>query len=169
MSTIAVELDQLPGLFGEIGEQISKMEFAEPLAYIADQLRDLHEGYFDAETGPSGEPWSPWFYRSESAPNNHPTLFVTGRLRQSMIDGPDHIESIDGNTLTFGTGVPYASIHNEGASIITGIPLISRGGHYLPAGSQITIPQREFVGMNQPSVDRAGETVLEYVVAQLKG
>jgi phage gpG-like protein len=169
MSRLTIDIGEIPRLFAEVSQQLSSMTFEEPLAEIADDLRILHAGYFDSEAGPSGEAWLPWYFRSEDAPKSHPTLFVTGRLRQSMIDGPDHIETVGPNMLTFGTDVPYAAIHNFGATITTGIPLIGRGGNYLPAGSRLTIPQREFIGMNDESVDHAGDVILVFATDQLRG
>lgn len=166
--TQILELNQLDEMLTGIVSQARGINYENELQTTADELAKIHAGYFDAEAGPDGTPWPAWHFRDPGASPTHPTLFVTGRLKQSLISGPDHIEDISENTLTFGTDVPYAAQNNYGGIFPVDRYLIGKGGEVKVPGSSITIPQREFVGINDAEVDKIAERIADATVAGLK-
>lgn len=170
MSTITVNgLDDFPLVFQELAAQFNEFDYTGILATITEVLEAKHADHFATESGPTGERWQPWFFRGIDAQDNHPTLDVTGVLKGSLIAGrAGHVQRIHGNQLEWGTNIDYARIHNEGGTIVTGIPLVGRGGVvYLPAGSTLNIPQREFVGLDEPVTDEITQLVAEHVIEEL--
>ena len=126
-----------------------------------------HQGYFNTSPGPSGA-WPDWEFRSAKAPEEHKTLIVSQRLAFSMQpDGPDNVLKVDETEMVYGTAVEYAPIHNYGATIRTGIPLYRRGsGTYLPEGSMLTIPPREFIGLTDTHIDELAELCADWILEQ---
>lgn len=163
-------VDDLPAVFEELGQEYERIDYAPTMGEFADELREVHQNYFLGEYGPSGADWQPWRWRSPDAPNNHPTLNVTGRLRDSLVrEGGEHVENIDPRGMDWGTSVPYAGQHNfGGVSTVPAGGLVGRFGGFLPAGKQINIPQREFVGINEPIATGLVETIADRVVEELK-
>lgn len=170
--TVVDGFEGLAGVYQGVADQFEAINFRPALEKTAKYLSKLHAGYFRSEAGPAG-PWLPWHFRSLSAPAEHPTLRVSGRLAASLEGGSDHVEEYTGDGgsnqgLAWGTAVPYAGIHQAGASFTTGIPLVSRTGGFLPAGSRITIPARPHVGLTEESVKPILEYVADHAVQSLK-
>lgn len=163
-------VDDLPGVFSELAQDFDKADYVPTLGEFADDLRDIHQNYFLGEFGPSGKDWQPWRWRSPDAPENHPTLNVSGRLRDSLVtDNGDHIEQTDARELTWGTAVPYAGMHNfGGVSTVPAGGLVGRFGGYLPPGKQIVLPQREHVGIDGEKVDQYTETLADAAVEAMR-
>lgn len=163
-------IDKLTDVFTELGQEFDRADYSPVLGEFADELRDVHQNYFLGEFGPSGADWKPWRWRSPDAPENHPTLNVSGRLRDSLVkDGGEHVETIDQRGMDWGTSTPYAGQHNfGGVSTVPAGGLVGRFGGYLPAGKQINIPQREFVGINTEHADNLTETVADAAVEAMK-
>lgn len=170
MSTITVNgLENFHEVFQGIAAQFAAIDYTPVLATVTEVLEAKHADHFATESGPTGQKWQPWFFRGIDAQDNHPTLDVTGRLKESLIAGhAGHVQGIHGNELTWGTNIDYARIHQEGGTIVTGIPLVGRGNVvYLPAGSTLNIPQREFVGLDEPVTDEIVQLVTEHVIEEL--
>jgi phage gpG-like protein len=163
-----IDMDQWPAYLDGIRREVEQMTFQAALGDIRDDLERQYQGEFSTESGPDGTPWDPWHFRRPDAPANHPTLTVSGNLSASLQGGSGNIEEIGERTLTHGTNLRYAGIHQDGATFRTGIPLISRGGGYLPVGTKITIPPRPFVGFAEDTIDKACEHVADHVVKTLK-
>lgn len=164
------DVNDLPGVFSELAQDFDKADYGPTLGEFADDLREVHQNYFLGEFGPSGKDWQPWRWRSPDAPENHPTLNVTGRLRDSLVtNNGDHIERTDSRELTWGTSVPYAGAHNfGGVSTVPAGGLVGRFGGYLPPGKQIVLPQREHVGIDGNKADQYTETLADAVVKAMK-
>lgn len=128
----------------------------------------IHSEYFSSSSGPDGS-WEPWHWRSLDAPESHNTLIVSQKLAFSMQpDADGNINEISGDKLEYGTSIEYAAIHQEGADITTGIPMKSRDGtKWLPAGSNITIPARPFVGLKDPDEAMLAEELADWIVEPL--
>ena len=143
--------------------------YATALSEFSDVLEERHQGYFDRRESPTAEPWKEWFWRDPDAEDSHETLEVSGTLRGSLRRGGlGHIEEVTRSSLLWGTGIRYAALHNFGGQVRTGVPLVSRGGRfYLPAGSLLNIPQREFVGMNDELTDDLAGYVADWSVLSL--
>lgn len=164
------DFDELQSVYDDLSEEINNVTFKEHFERSTIPFTAaVHSEYFSRSAGPSG-PWAPWKFRSLDAPEEHNTLIASQRLAFSLQPGsrPDHVEEISESELVYGTSVEYASIHNEGATITTGVPLISRDkSAYIPAGTQVVIPQREFVGFSAPDTEFIVDQLADYIVAQL--
>lgn len=167
--TDTIDAAQFSDSLQAIAQQVAAIDYTDTLKEEADDLRELHAGYFGAETGPDGNKWRPWYFRSLSAPEDHPTLFVTGRLKQSLIDGPDHIESVEPRSLTFGTSVPYSAQNQFGGLFPVEQTLIGRRGGTKSVGEMINIPARPHVGMTVDAVDQLATKIADATITKLKG
>lgn len=169
MTQIVDGFDGLRDVFSEIAAQFAAIDYTEPLSGFHDVLEGVHQSYFEQRRGPSGDAWDEWVFRAVNGPEEHPTLEVSKRLRKSLRSGNEgHVKQVDSRTMVFGTSIEYAAIHNFGATITTGIPLVSRdGGTYLPAGTRLTIPQREFVGMANETLQEGLDLIVAHAVTEL--
>lgn len=168
-----IEVDGLDGLDQVFASIEADFQGANYNALLADELvilSESHDERFERRVNPQGLAWLPWNWRGIRDSDSHPTLEVSSTLRASLMPGGlGSIAEVARNVLTYGTNIAYAGIHNFGALIITGIALVARGGGgFLPAGSQLNIPQREFVGMNETDVDAMTERVADDAVEKLK-
>lgn len=58
------------------------------------------------------KPWTPRQSEDANKPSGRAILVLTGRLRRSV-----RVVNVSATTVTIGTDVPYAKIHNEGGTI----------------------------------------------------
>lgn len=171
VETIEVDgLDGLEAVFDGIAAQFQDRDYDQFLADEMVILSEAHDERFERRVDPQGLAWLPWNWRRIGESDSHPTLEVSGTLRASLTPGGlGSIGEVAKNVLTYGTRIAYAGIHNFGALIITGIALVARRGRgFLPAGSQLNIPQREFVGMNEGDLDAMTERIADDTVEKLK-
>ncbi len=161
-------IDEFASVLDVIGEQVAAMDYTEQLRETADDFRTIHEGYFDRSAGPDGSTWAEWYFRAKNAPADHKTLVVTGRLKQSLISGSDHIEEVAPRGMIFGTSVPYSFQNNEGGTFPVDEVLIGRRGGMKRPGDTITLPKREHVGITETDVDKIANRVADATVAKLK-
>lgn len=156
-------------VYRDVVAQFAGIDYTGILATVTEVLEAKHADHFTTESGPTGDKWQPWFYRSLEAQDNHPTLDVSGRLKGSLRAGNEgHVQTIRNNELVWGTNIEYARIHQDGGTIVTGIPLVGRGNVvYLPPGSTLNIPQREFVGLDEPVTDEITQLIAEHVIEVL--
>lgn len=168
MTTVVNGFGELSGLFLGIQKEFETADFKRPLLEFTNTLRATHARGFAESRSPGGEPWREWYWRDPQASNNHKTLEVSSRLKQSVITrNADHVERVDRRYLEFGTSVEYAATHQDGAKVVTAIPLVGRRGGYLPAGTLITIPARPFVGMSEETVQVAVDGMADHAVAAI--
>ena len=169
-------VDGLNIVVKQLRNDVQSLQFRETLLSLLPTIQRDHQTRFDNRTSPTGEAWEPWHWTkmTKQGPLEHPTLEYSKRLRSSLrIGGRDNVSDItvDGTktTLTWGTAVPYAKIHNFGARIRLGIPLVSRDGKgYLPIGTIIHIPQREFIGLSERAINSAAKFILDDAIRQLR-
>lgn len=156
-------LESLQADFQSLNYQPSLDEFGNVLA-------EQHDEFFYRSRGPDGVDWPEWYWRDPEAANEHLTLFASGRLRRSLTQrtDADHIETLAAREMSFGTGVEYSVLHNEGAQIRTAIGLVGRNGGYLPEGTLINLPKREHVGMTADNTTDLTERVADAAVAGIK-
>lgn len=166
MTEVVEGIEGFEALIKDTVRAAQDIDYTDVLDSFTDDLEEQHAEYFATESGPDGERWEPWFWRSLSASDTHPTLDSSGELRESLLPGNlGHVEDIQPDSLTWGTDLPYAGIHQEGAVMRTGVPLTSRGGiWFLPAGTEIEIPQRKFVGMNEALLTKLQNKIADHVV-----
>lgn len=103
-----------------------------------------------------------WARRKHNDDESRGLLVRSGTLRRSIKDEV----TTTGHSVVFTSSVPYAAIHNEGGTI-TVTRRMKKYFWYrylLIAGSKITIPKRQFIGMH-PEVEHS---ILEIAEANTK-
>lgn len=166
------DASELPAVYSALDASIHAMDFSDCFRNrIFPRLADMERGFFAREAGPDGNPWAHWQFRPAWASDDHPTLHITGALEESLAGGgPGHVESVSANEATYGTSIPYAGIHQYGATITIGIDLVGRGGSpFLPAGTVIEIPARPHVGLTEEMRTEIVQLIGNEYVAQLRG
>jgi len=154
----------------KIGETVRNADFRGMIGQSwVPRLSQIHQGYFNRSAGPSGQRWEEWHFTDPSV-MDHPTLEVSGTLRGSLtVGGAQNVARSSAHGLVWGTSVPYAKIHQEGARIVTGRALVSRDGRfYLPAGSVLNIPRREFVGLSDEAVGFFVESTADFLIGLIE-
>lgn len=149
-----------------IGETIRNADFRGMIGQSwVPRLAQIHQGYFNRSAGPSGQRWEEWHWTDPNV-MQHPTLYVSGKLRGSLtVGGASNVSRPSAHGLVWGTSVPYAKIHQEGARIVTGRALVSRDGRfYLPAGSVLNIPRREFLGLSDEAVGFFVDSTADFLI-----
>jgi phage gpG-like protein len=91
---------------------------------ISAELRRRIREQFQTEGAAYGDHWLER-KRETRGSKNRPILFRTGRLKQSFLEGPEHIEESDGTTLAFGSRVPYAIFHQLGTRKMPARPILT--------------------------------------------
>ena len=145
-------------------DEVDNLDFTDALGEIVEKLEEVTQVNFGNRTSPDGEPWAESFFRKFGG-TIHPTLEATGGLRGSLREGGDgNVFQLSGDSFEFGTDLSHAGIQQEGATIITGVALISRDGHYLPVGSRLVIPPRPFLGLSDEFIDASCEVVADHII-----
>lgn len=124
---------------------------------------DLVQDRFDNEQGPDGQKWTP-SYRVKH--DGGKTLTDSGHLRDSI----QHVAS--NGSVEIGTNVVYARIHNFGGTIKPKtakalsffLPGISaNGGPGQVFAKSVTMPKREFLGLNDDDLALLGDMTLDWL------
>lgn len=161
-TTAPITPDDFSERIKSAAEQLAKPVFHDALDDCAEVVAQQYKTQFDLEESPTRQPWEPWQWRPAVAPPDHPTGFITGRLKFSLAgDTPDTVEENDGRSLRKGTNVPYAEKFHAGGEEITDVTLLSRGGRVKPAGSKINIIPRPTFGLNENTIGECTEIVAD--------
>lgn len=140
--------DDLYRLWTRIDTNIANFTFTEPIDVIATKLADVHAGYFNDQSDPNGTPWKPLSPVTVKR-KGHPVILIeTNRMRQSVVNRQDgqHVERLTRNSLDWGTSDEKAGWHQSGTE---------------------HMPQRQFVGWNEPAIDFACNQIADSAVNQL--
>jgi len=112
--TQEVELDDLAGVFADIGRQFEKIDYQPALADFILQLEEDHKRRFGLAVSPSGEPWKP-LSEATVAKKKHDTILVeTTELYRHLTSG-EGIREVTPGEMIFGTDRAGAGAHQEGA------------------------------------------------------
>lgn len=126
----------LTGNFGELIGRLGGMrkglqDRTLPLQRCATILLRATSDRFRREVAPSGAKWEPLSEytlrmrrKGPKADNNPKILRDTGRLFNSFSGGPDNVNKIHSNILSFGTNINYAWTHQKGRPGIGRIPAV---------------------------------------------
>jgi phage gpG-like protein len=106
--------------FTEAWTEILNLEIHRISAELKERVREQ----FQTEGAAYGQHWLER-KRETRRSKNRPILFQTGRLKQSFLEGPEHIEESDGTTLTIGSRVPYAIFHQLGTRKMPARPILT--------------------------------------------
>ncbi len=114
--------------------QAALADNAPALAEIADDFRAMIADQFSTEGRAGGTPWPPLAPPARRGTGVPPVntrrmrlpLVRTGALRDSLVDpdAPMHVEEVDAQSVSLGTRVPYAILHQLGTRRMPGRPII---------------------------------------------
>ena len=107
---------------------------------------------FRSQSDPTGKPWKPTIRGGQ-------ILRDTGRLRNSIT------YTYDDESVSVGTNVIYAAIHNYGGKIkAKNAPYLAfMVGDKFVQKKEVTIPQRQFLGIEERQVDKINKAVDRWV------
>ncbi|KAF0231662.1 MAG: hypothetical protein FD175_570 [Beijerinckiaceae bacterium] len=110
------------------------------------------------KTAPSGAAWKP---NREGTP----ILYKSGALARSI----DY--SVSGDTAIIGSGLIYAGVHQNGATIVPkkAKRLVFRLGNRTVFARKVTIPARPFIGLSSENAEDVIDQVGRYVRARIGG
>ncbi len=116
---------------------------------------------FRSQTAPDGKPWqalNALYKKTKKGPS-----ILTGESRDlSQIIWQ---LAADANGVEWGSNVPYARIHNQGGEIrpkTASALVFSMGGRTFHV-QKVTIPQRQFVGINAADEEAIGEIISDFL------
>jgi phage gpG-like protein len=140
-----IEADKAPEQLGAWASQLMVGDFTEFLQDAAMAARQDVRDNFTSSATPENLDWP----ERKIIGDGHPLLIDTGLLLQAATGGGvGHIEQISDNSLTFGVDggvVPYAGVHNYGSV-------------------KKNIPQREFLGLTEETIDALEESLANFVI-----
>jgi len=117
---------------------------------------------FETETGPDGQRWKP-SYRALTEGGQ--TLSLRGHLRDSNTHRPGS------NWVEWGSNLIYAGVHQRGDTIRAKNAKALRfqiGGQWAMRQS-VTIPRRQFLGVDDADLEMIREVLVEHVAAGAEG
>lgn len=153
MSSVPIELIDDPrylgGIYQEMETGFENANYTDPLTDFQADLVQAHQGYFVDRQDPNGSIWPALAPSTVKRKKHDRPLIDTQRLSRSLFDvnHPDHVGEINERFLVYGTDVEYGIFHQRGAG---------------------RIPQRAFVGMNEPLVGNVANRVADQAVDSLK-
>lgn len=151
--TIENYLD-LVGVFEDIVERYHDITYAPILVAASATLQDLHRGYFESESDPSGVKWKPLASSTIRRKGHARILWETSALERSLVTVTgdsirDVVSEGDQEWLVWGTAVEYAMYHQE-------------------PGALSKLPARKHVGVNKEFVDDLVFEVEDHTIEELK-
>ena len=169
MAGAVLSPDRAVAFLEHMHQATSDADLSGAMEEIAEVVGQATRENFEQESDPDGNPWIQWVFRSLGAPANKKTLQSSRRLLAStQVGGPDHVQTIQKDGLVFGTAVPYAGTHQFGETVTTDVPLVSRSGFRLKAGSTLNIPARPFLGWTDEVLNEAAEIIGAHVMDEIE-
>jgi len=168
----AIEAKQFSGFIGRVLAETTEPNAQPALKEWVDAFADETRENYTAERSPGGQPWSRWRFRPLDAPDDHPTLFISGALQASVTQpgSTGNINEVGSDSVTYGTNIPYAASHQYGAQLRTERSLVGRGGRgYIPAGTLVNIPARPFLGVTDSQANQAASMIARHIVSERIG
>lgn len=111
--------------------QESLVDQAPALAQIADDFREMMARQFASQGSAEGTPWAPLAPSTLRRRRTSPSiLYATGALLRSLTEpgAAGHVEELEDQSLTLGSGLPYALYHQTGTRRLPARPLIVLSG-----------------------------------------
>lgn len=157
------------------------------LEQIGHALENSVHARFRSMTDPSGKRWkalSARYLRAKK--NNDKILTLEGRLNDQIV------HQIQGDTVTVGTNVPYAAIHQFGGTVAIGEQTVTRKrgtkgknkGRFMVGTTKakhavvstfkipahkVRIPARPFLGLSEADRVEVRETIKDHIRRALEG
>lgn len=138
--------EQLYGTAAELLQLSCAPVFAQMLPIIRQSIEER----FDTATSPDLAPWPE--RKPDPRDDGHPLLIDTGALIDAAIgQGTGAMEQLGQRELLLGIDgqvIEYANVHNEGFR---------------------NIPQREYFGLDEDTIDKCADLLADYVMQQIFG
>jgi phage gpG-like protein len=100
-------------------------------------------------------------------------LIDTGRLRASLLGGPNHVERQAGTQIVVGTNVQYAGAHEFGTTIpvTEGVrnALGAKYGVWVRVGGTLRVPPRPYLRLSQQGMEQMARLFLRALATGGKG
>ncbi len=154
--------------------EASLADNSEALAAVADDVREMIAEQFSTEGRAGGTPWAPLAtstLRRSRRPRSG-ILVSTGALLGSLRDlgAPGHVEEMSGQTLLFGSRLPYALLHQTGTGIGFGksqsVASPRKGGKTPGPGRGRSLPMRPMIVMTEARAEHWVEIVRAQIEAK---
>lgn len=157
---------------------LSDMDLSKPLRKIERLIAQHTDACFVGQRTPDGVPWEP---RKDGTGKK--LLKGKGVLRKSVtrLGDENHIGGVTRNSLSFGSKLEVAGVHNLGATVL--VPARQRGPgekpyvFTLPNGAtvftmktkahEVKIPARRFLDWSDALLEEADEIMLDYLEEKL--
>ena len=142
-------IEALGGILLDIDQKFQHADFTDTFNQFIPQIEQEERAAFAGEKTPGGEEWQPLAPFTNKKKGHARRLYESGALMAAMIDHamPHHIGEITDRWMTYGTDLEYAGFHQDGTD---------------------RIPQREFAGLSEETVDRLAGRVADDLVEKLK-
>ena len=129
-----------------MSDKMARGPYSPALGTCVELAHKHMEKGFATGTDPTGRRWAKHAPFTVRMHGPHPILILTGVMRASTIGkAPNHIERIEQFEAVTGTSDEKAYIHQYGTD---------------------TIPQREFVGVDETVVDAMAEAVADFIIEE---
>lgn len=143
------KLSELGGVLLDIDQKFRNAEFQSELTGFQTVLEETHKEHWAGRHTPSGSSWPPLAASTIARKGHDKPLILTSALVNAMTDrnAPGHVGEVQPRYMTYGTDIEYAGIHQDGTN---------------------RIPQREFAGMRDETVDKLADRIADALVEKLK-
>jgi len=140
-----IEFDQF---FTQIDTNSTSLDFTDVFDEVSDLLCNSHRGFFDAQADPNGNSWVPLSPVTIRRKGHAIILIETDAMRESVISrsSPSHVERFDTLGMEWGTNDKKGPFHQFGTMLI---------------------PQRQFVGWDDETINSAVGLIADDAVKQL--
>lgn len=140
---------EIGGVFVDIDQKFRNADFSVPLTDFVDTLEETHQQHWAGRHSPGGSSWPPLAASTIARKGHDQPLVLTSALVNAMTNrnAPGHVGEVMSRGLTYGTDIEYAGFHQDGTS---------------------RIPQREFAGMSDETVDKLASKIADALVEKLK-
>ena len=149
----------------QLTEERDRQELMDGLGQLGESQtkRRIEEG----GPGPNGEAWPAWSSGYAATRNGGQSLLRgEGALLDDIAAQP-----ASGSEVSWGTGLIYAAVHQEGATIKAkdADKLVFRLGSGIVMVDEVTIPARPYLGISRDDAREMEETALAFIAGPLGG
>lgn len=178
-AALEMTLDQFAFYAKAKAAGLTRADMRQPLTAVKVLLvADVREN-FDQAHAPDGTAWLPLKNPSQRrGGSSSKPLRDTGLLMASVTaQGRGHVEQITEDTLVLGTNLPYAGVHQHGATIFFPEKTRKKPWVFEAGGKKVftrrlkahsvTIPARPFLGFSPRALDRIDKIFGEWLEQRL--
>ncbi len=150
--TDVIDQKDFPKYLNSLTEDFKRIDYTKALNAVYEVQRKKVSRNFLTQSDAAGKPWDP-LRPSTVAKKGHSRILVDSARMVLSVTRPAHgdqIKDISGRApafLVYGTSVEWAGFHQDGTS---------------------KIPQREFLAIDDETVDKMADVVADAIVEELK-